>query len=127
MESAQLVKLVLTASVLLLVFGLGLRATFANATALLREMYRPPRRLPRAVFAMYVAVPLVAIVSLIGDGAVLAIASSMRHPGIALAIATLNVPEEPRMPAAMLLYVPVTTVATSVCGAVRRRQRVRVG
>jgi BASS family bile acid:Na+ symporter len=95
-----------------------------------------------------------AIVSLVGDGAVLAItvvvaaaiaaghwlggsdpddctvlaiASSMRHPGIALAIATLNVPEEPRMPAAILLYVVVATVATSIYGAVRRRQRTRAG
>jgi BASS family bile acid:Na+ symporter len=216
MDAAQPVKLALTASILLLVFGLGLRATFADATTLFREFFRPPNRLLRAVFAMYVAVPLVAIVmvpfgvevlgglfgrearfgpdrvaklvavtilaplivgllvrhlaprladrmapwasrlgtvvlvtalvpviasawpaivSLVGDGAVLAItvvvaaaiASSMRHPGIALAIATLNVPEEPRMPAAILLCLVVATLATSVYGAVRRRQRTRAG
>jgi BASS family bile acid:Na+ symporter len=34
----------------------------------------------------------------------LALASAMRHPGIAMAIASLNVPQEPRVPAAVILY-----------------------
>jgi predicted Na+-dependent transporter len=57
------------------------------------------------------------------DRTTLAIASSMRHPGIALAIGSLNVPDEPRMPAAILLYVLVAAVATTIYGKVRARQQ----
>lgn len=46
----------------------------------------------------------------------LAIASSMRHPGIALAIARLNFPEEILVPAAVLLFVLLATIATSAYG-----------
>jgi len=289
MDTAHLIKLALTASILLLVVALGLRATFGDATALFREFLRPPNRLLRALLAMYVIVPLVAVVvarlfdlslpvrvailamavapippilpgkqlkfggssdfvfgllvavsfaaivmvplsvnvlgrlfgaeavfgpdevarligttilvplvvgmtvrhlapgvaqqlapwasrlgnvlllavlvpvlikawpaviSQIGNGAILAIgavvaaaivaghvlggadaddrstlaiASAMRHPGVALAIATLNVPEEPRIPAAILLYVLVAAVATTIYGAVRRKQIARAG
>jgi len=55
----------------------------------------------------------------------LAIASAMRHPGIALAIATLNFPEEPSVPAAILLYLLIAIVATSVYGAWRKRVQVK--
>jgi BASS family bile acid:Na+ symporter len=287
MDAEHLIKLALTASILMIVFALGLRATFGDATTLFREFLRPPNRLLRALVAMYIIVPLVAvivarlfdlslpvraailamavapippilpgkqlkfggssdyvfgllvavsiaalvmvplgvsgigrlygaeatfgpdevakligktillplaaglavrhlapavaqalapwasrlgnlvllavlvpllikawpaIVSLVGDGAIvaigtvvaasivaghalggadaddrstLAIASAMRHPGVALAIATLNVPEEPRIPAAIILYVLVAAIATTIYGAVRRKMLAR--
>jgi BASS family bile acid:Na+ symporter len=283
MTGPEIIKLLITASILLLVFALGLRASFADATSFFREFLRPPNRLRRALIAMYVVVPIVAVVlamamdlatpvraallamavapippvlpgkqlkfggktnyvfgllvavslaalamvplcvevlglvfgrqasfgpdqiakliattilvplilglvvrhfapgfaeriapwisrlgnvlllaalipvlikawpavvSLVGGGTLLAIAavvatailaghvlggpdpderstlaiaSAMRHPGIALAIATQNVPDEPRIPAAVILYVLVAAVATSLYGAWRKR------
>jgi BASS family bile acid:Na+ symporter len=56
------------------------------------------------------------------ERATLALAAAMRHPGIALAIATLNVPEEPRIPAAILLYMLTAMVATFVYGRWQRRK-----
>jgi BASS family bile acid:Na+ symporter len=284
LDPAQLIKLAITASILVLVFALGLRASCADATSFFREFLRPPHRLRRALVAMYVVVPVVAValgmlvdlsrpvrvallamavapippilpakqlkfgggtnyvfgllvavslasivmvplcvqvlgmlfgrhasfgpteiakliattvlvpltlglvvrqfapalaqriapwasrlgnvllvaalvpvliqawpavVSLVADGAILAIAltvgaaivaghwlggpdaderatlaiaSAMRHPGVALAIATLNVPEEPRIPAAVLLYLLVATAATTAYGLWTKRQ-----
>lgn len=61
MDLAQLVKGSVAASLLLMVFALGLRATFAEATSLFRDIFRPPYRLLRAVFTMNVAVPVVAV------------------------------------------------------------------
>jgi BASS family bile acid:Na+ symporter len=55
------------------------------------------------------------------DRSTLAIASAMRHPGVALAIATQNVPEEPRVGAAVLLYLLAAVVATTVYGMVWKR------
>jgi hypothetical protein len=46
----------------------------------------------------------------------------MRHPGIAAAVASLNIPDEPRVPAAIVLYLLVATVGTSLYGVVRRRR-----
>lgn len=46
----------------------------------------------------------------------LAIACAMRHPGVALAIARLNFPDEPLVPAAVLLYVLLAGLATTVYG-----------
>jgi BASS family bile acid:Na+ symporter len=60
MDSAQLIKLTISASVLLLVFALGLRATFADATSFFRHLFRPPRALLRALFAMNIVVPFIA-------------------------------------------------------------------
>src|SRR5262245_3731306 len=56
MDLAQLTRLAITASVLLLVFSLGLGATMADVTHLLRR----PVRLASALLAMYVVVPSVA-------------------------------------------------------------------
>lgn len=56
------------------------------------------------------------------DRSILAIASAMRHPGVAIAVATTNVPEEPRVGAAILLYVLVAVILTSVYVAVVRRR-----
>jgi len=62
MDSAQLVKLAVTLSLLLIVFGLGLRATFADAFSLFRNLFRRPHRLLRAIAAIYGVVPVVAVV-----------------------------------------------------------------
>lgn len=46
------------------------------------------------------------------DRTVLALASSVRHPGIAIAIATANFPDQKLAPAAVLLYVLVSGIAS---------------
>jgi BASS family bile acid:Na+ symporter len=63
MDPAQLIKLALTASILLLVFALGMRASFAGATSLFRELFQSPHRLLRALLAMFVLVPLAAVLA----------------------------------------------------------------
>jgi BASS family bile acid:Na+ symporter len=55
------------------------------------------------------------------DRTALAIASSMRHPGVALAIARLNFPEERLVPAAVVLFLLVNVIVTLPYGAWRRR------
>jgi BASS family bile acid:Na+ symporter len=55
------------------------------------------------------------------DRTALAIASSMRHPGVALTIARLNFPEEPLVPAAVLLFLLMNVVVTLPYGLWRRR------
>jgi BASS family bile acid:Na+ symporter len=55
------------------------------------------------------------------DRTALAIAASMRHPGVALAIARLNFPEERLVPAAVLLFIVVNVVVTLPYGVWRRR------
>lgn len=54
------------------------------------------------------------------DRAALAIASAMRHPGVALAMLKANAPDENTVPA-VLLYLLVALVLTAVYSAVRRR------
>jgi bile acid:Na+ symporter, BASS family len=61
MDAVAAVKLLLSASILLLVFALGLQATFADATSLLRNFLRQPNWLLRALIAMYVVVPAAAV------------------------------------------------------------------
>jgi BASS family bile acid:Na+ symporter len=55
------------------------------------------------------------------DRTALAIASSMRHPGVALAIARLNFPEDKLVPAAVVLFLLVNVIVTLPYGAWRRR------
>jgi BASS family bile acid:Na+ symporter len=57
------------------------------------------------------------------DRTALAIASSMRHPGVALAIARLNFPEDRLVPAAVLLFIIVNMLITLPYGMWRRRAR----
>jgi BASS family bile acid:Na+ symporter len=59
------------------------------------------------------------------DRASTAFASAMRHPGIALTVATANVPEEPRLVAAVVLYLVVAFALTSVYGSAMRRWHAR--
>jgi BASS family bile acid:Na+ symporter len=53
----------------------------------------------------------------------LAIATAMRHPGVALAMSTLNVPEAPQVGAVVLLYVLLAVVLTTLYGRFARPQR----
>jgi BASS family bile acid:Na+ symporter len=59
-DFAQLIKLALSASILLLVIGLGMRASLAEATSFFRHLFRPPYSLIRAIIAMNFVVPIVA-------------------------------------------------------------------
>ena len=59
------------------------------------------------------------------DRAIVAFACAMRHPGLALAVATANLPEEPQMLAAILLYVLVSLVMTSLYGATMHGRHLR--
>ena len=54
MDAAHLIQIAVQASILLLVFALGLRASYEDATYLLRR----PGLLARALVAMYVVVPV---------------------------------------------------------------------
>jgi BASS family bile acid:Na+ symporter len=54
---------------------------------------------------------------------VLALSTASRHPGIALAIATANFPQEKLALAAVLLYLLVNTVASTLYLAWRRRHQ----
>ena len=62
MDLAHLVKLAIATSVLLMAISLGLRTTWADATSLIRNLFQPPRSLLRALIAMNVVVPVVAVV-----------------------------------------------------------------
>jgi BASS family bile acid:Na+ symporter len=55
------------------------------------------------------------------DRTALAVAASMRHPGVALAIARLNFPEEKLVPAAVVLFILVNVVVTLPYASWRRR------
>jgi BASS family bile acid:Na+ symporter len=78
-------KLLITASILLLVFALGARATFADATSLFRDLFQPPRRLLRALVAMYIVVPAAAT----GMGLAFDLATPVRVALLAIAIAPI--------------------------------------
>ena len=53
----------------------------------------------------------------------LAIATAMRHPGVALAVATFNVPEAPQVGAAILMYLLVSLILTTLYGIFTRPSR----
>lgn len=61
MDGPQILEILITTSVLLLVFALGAHATLADATSFVREVFRPPYWLLRALASMYVVVPVVAV------------------------------------------------------------------
>ena len=61
MDLAHLVKLAIAGSVLLMAISLGMRATPADATSLIRNLFQPPHSLLRALTAMNVVVPAVAV------------------------------------------------------------------
>ena len=64
-DPAQLIKLAIGVSILLLVFSLGMGTTFADATSFLRALFRSPHQLLRATLAMNVVVPAIAIAAVV--------------------------------------------------------------
>jgi BASS family bile acid:Na+ symporter len=60
LDLKEVTKLALSASILMLVIGLGMRATFADATSFFRHLFHSPYSLLRAVFTMNLVVPVVA-------------------------------------------------------------------
>jgi BASS family bile acid:Na+ symporter len=61
------------------------------------------------------------------DRTALAFAASMRHPGVALAIARLNFPDDKLVTAAVLLFIVVNMLITLPYGMWRRRARAEPG
>lgn len=116
MDTQALVKAAISASILLLVFALGLRASFADATSLFRNLLRPPNWLLRALTAMYLVVPAVAI----GLGLLLDLSVPVRTAMLAMAIA----PIPPILPGKQLKFggssahVFGLLVAVSLCAIV---------
>src|SRR5688500_17262339 len=85
MDGPQILKVLATTSILLLVFALGARATLADATSLVRELFRPPYWLLRALVAMYVIVPAAAVLM----GLVLDLPRPIRVGLLAIAVAPI--------------------------------------
>jgi len=85
MDAQSLIKASLSASILMLVFALGLRASFADATSLFRGLFQTPRRLLRALVAMYVVVPALAV----GLGLLFDLPQPVRTGMLAMAIAPI--------------------------------------
>lgn len=116
MDAQTLVKTAISASILLLVFALGLRASFADATSLFRELFRPPNRLLRALTAMYIVVPALAI----SLGLLFDLSQPVRTGLLAMAIS----PIPPILPGKQLkfggsnAYVFGLLVAVSMCAIV---------
>jgi len=116
MDIQALLKAALSASILMLVFALGLRASFADATSLFRQFLRPPHRLLRALIAMYVVVPAVAVAL----GLMLDLPLPVRAAMLAMAIA----PIPPILPGKQLkfggssVHVFGLLVAVSLCAVV---------
>ena len=116
MDTQALVKAAISASILMLVFALGLRASFADATSLFRSLFRPPHRLLRALTAMYLVVPAVAI----GLGLLFDLSVPVRTAMLAMAIA----PIPPILPGKQLKFGDSSAhvfgllVAVSLCAIV---------
>ena len=85
MHDPQMIKLLAITSILLLVFALGARASLADATVLLRDAFRRPYWLLRALFAMYVVVPTAAV----SIGLALDLARPIRVGLFAMAVAPI--------------------------------------
>lgn len=56
------------------------------------------------------------------DRTALGIVSAMRHPGIGMAIATTNFPDNKLVPAAILFYVLIAAIVTTIYGKIRSRK-----
>jgi BASS family bile acid:Na+ symporter len=90
MSMTAIILLVLKASIILSVFAIGLRATFADATF----MFRRPGLLIRALLSMNVLMPLIAL----GIAAALDL-----HPAVKIALVVISVsPIPPILPKKML-------------------------
>lgn len=96
MDITQLISLAVGVSVLLLVVGLGMRASVAEATSVFRRVFQPPHSLLRAIIAMNLVVPLVAAF-LAGTFALL--------PPVKVAIVAMSIsPVPPILPAKQLQF-----------------------
>jgi bile acid:Na+ symporter, BASS family len=60
-----------------------------------------------------------------GERTALVVAAAMRHPGVALAIARMNAPDDGLVPAAVLVFVFQAAIVTSLYGVVASRIRRR--
>jgi bile acid:Na+ symporter, BASS family len=56
------------------------------------------------------------------DRTALGIVSAMRHPGIGMAIATTNFPDDKLVPAAIFFYVLIGVIVTTIYGKIRSRK-----
>ncbi len=92
----QLIKLAVAASIPLLVAGMGMRVTFAEATSFFHHVLRPPRSLVRAVLAMNFVVPIMA--------AAVALAFDLKPP-VKVAIVAMSIsPVPPILPGKQLKF-----------------------
>ena len=108
MDAAHLIQIGVQASILLLVFGLGLHATPEDTTYL----FRRPRLLLRALLAMGVIVPIFA--------AVLAATFDL-HPPVKIALLLLAVsPVPPILPGKQLKLGWTRRITSTRCWSPRR-------
>jgi BASS family bile acid:Na+ symporter len=138
--SAQVARTLLLSIGLPLAAGMVLRAVSGRAAQVVSKLaQRAGSLILLAVFAVMVGAAWREILSLLGNGAVLAIAATVavgllaghlladdrhkaalalatatRHPGVALAIAEMNYPDQRKpITAAILLYLLITALATA--------------
>ena len=84
-DPTAIIKGALSVSIALLVVALGMRASFADATSLFRTAWQPPYRLARALVAMHLFVPALAIgVALLAD-----LSPSIRLALLAMAVSPI--------------------------------------
>lgn len=84
-DPAVIIKGALSASIALLVVALGMRASFADATSLFRTAWQPPHRLVRALVAIHLLVPALAI----GVALLLDLSPSIRLALLAMAVSPI--------------------------------------
>jgi predicted Na+-dependent transporter len=104
MSLAQLIPLAVNLSMFLIVLALGLETTMTDALSLRRR----PALLLRSMLAMYLVMLALA----------LALATGARHPGVAIAIASVNFPDGRSLLAVVLyhlIFAAIVSVPTS-CG-----------
>lgn len=102
MSLAQLIPLAVNLSMFLIVLALGLETTMTDALSLRRR----PALLLRSMLAMYLVM------------LALALATGARHPGVAIAIASVNFPDGRSLLAVVLyhlIFAAIVSVPTS-CG-----------
>jgi predicted Na+-dependent transporter len=101
MSLAQLIPLAVNLSMFLIVLALGLETTMTGALSLRRR----PALLLRSMLAMYLVMLALALA--------LALATGARHPGVAIAIASVNFPDG-RSLLAVVLYHLIFAAIVSV-------------
>jgi BASS family bile acid:Na+ symporter len=106
MTLATLIPLVIKISIMLSVFAIGLKATFSDAIYLFRK--------PGLALGAFALVGVIAGHILGGpdpeNRPVLALATSTRHPAVALAISHVNFPNQKLAGALVLVYLVLSTI-----------------